>query len=42
MPSPLWSYQLGLQTGFMPTDPRHSVGIRAALGVVFDDGFSAW
>ncbi|KAJ7744229.1 hypothetical protein B0H14DRAFT_463704 [Mycena olivaceomarginata] len=36
MPSPLWSYQFGLQTGFMPTDPRHSVGICAALGVVKD------
>ncbi|KAJ7351362.1 hypothetical protein DFH08DRAFT_992784 [Mycena albidolilacea] len=44
IPSPLWSYQFGLQTGFMPTDPRHSVGICAALGVVkdpFDDVFSA-
>ncbi|KAJ7351375.1 hypothetical protein DFH08DRAFT_957693 [Mycena albidolilacea] len=44
MPSPLWSYQFGPQTGFMPTDPRHSVGICAALGIVkdpFTDVFSA-
>ncbi|KAF8602790.1 glycoside hydrolase [Ceratobasidium sp. AG-I] len=24
--SPLWSYQLGLQNGFMPTDPRSAAG----------------
>ncbi|KAJ7846576.1 hypothetical protein B0H14DRAFT_3454267 [Mycena olivaceomarginata] len=36
MLSPLWSYQFGLQTGFMPTDPRHSVGICAALDIVKD------
>jgi hypothetical protein len=28
----LWSYQLGLQTGFMPIDLHDSV-VRAALGV---------
>ncbi|KAJ7351381.1 hypothetical protein DFH08DRAFT_1078414 [Mycena albidolilacea] len=27
MPSALLSYQFGLQTGFMPTNPRHSIGI---------------
>ncbi|KAJ7302471.1 hypothetical protein DFH08DRAFT_73845 [Mycena albidolilacea] len=25
--SPLWSYQFELQTGFMPIDPRDSVGV---------------
>jgi hypothetical protein len=44
MRSPVWSYQLGLQTGLMPIDPRDSVGVCAALGVVkdsFDHVFSA-
>ncbi|KAJ7035081.1 glycoside hydrolase family 5 protein [Mycena alexandri] len=43
--SPLWSYQLGLEGGWMPTDPRTSVGTCAALGVQaapFDGTFSAW
>ncbi|KAJ7892517.1 glycoside hydrolase family 5 protein [Mycena olivaceomarginata] len=43
--SPLWSYQLGLQLGFMPTDPRQSSGVCAALDVVkapFVGTFSAW
>ncbi|KAJ7463501.1 glycoside hydrolase family 5 protein [Mycena galericulata] len=43
--SPLWSYQLGLEGGWMPTDPRTSVGTCAALGVdsaPFDGTFSAW
>ncbi|KAG2050896.1 glycoside hydrolase family 5 protein [Suillus hirtellus] len=31
--SPLWSYQLGLQYGWIPTDPRTAVGTCAALGV---------
>ncbi|OAX37313.1 glycoside hydrolase [Rhizopogon vinicolor AM-OR11-026] len=31
--SPLWSYQLGLQQGWMPTDPRAAEGTCAALGV---------
>ncbi|OSD08667.1 glycoside hydrolase family 5 protein [Trametes coccinea BRFM310] len=26
-PSPAWSYQLGLQEGWMPTDPRDSEGV---------------
>ncbi|KAJ7787556.1 hypothetical protein B0H14DRAFT_3505300 [Mycena olivaceomarginata] len=34
--SALWSYQLGLQTGFMPIDLHDSVGVRAAFGVVKD------
>ncbi|CCO32664.1 putative glucan 1,3-beta-glucosidase D [Rhizoctonia solani AG-1 IB] len=25
--SPLWSYKLGLDNGFMPTDPRQAVGV---------------
>ncbi|KAJ7692426.1 glycoside hydrolase superfamily [Mycena rosella] len=43
--SPLWSYQLGLEGGWMPTDPRTAVGKCAALGVPglqFDGTFSAW
>jgi hypothetical protein len=43
--SPLWSYRLGLQNGFMPTGPRDSVGVYAALGVAkdpFTGVFSAW
>jgi len=43
--SPLWSYSLGLQNGFMPTDPRDSTGVCAALGVdsdPFPGTFSTW
>ncbi|KAG5653125.1 hypothetical protein H0H81_002192 [Sphagnurus paluster] len=43
--SPLWSYQLGLQNGWMPTDPRTSIGTCAALGVsgpIFDGTFLPW
>jgi hypothetical protein len=36
MRSPLWSSQFRLQTGFLPIDPRDSVGVCAALGVVED------
>jgi len=31
--APLWSYQLGLQGGWIPTDPRDSVGKCKSLGV---------
>ncbi|KAJ2922822.1 hypothetical protein H1R20_g14279, partial [Candolleomyces eurysporus] len=31
--SPLWSYQLGLEGGWMPTDPRTAAGTCAALEV---------
>lgn len=31
--SPLWSYQLGLQGGWIPKDPRTAAGTCAALGV---------
>ncbi|KAJ7929518.1 glycoside hydrolase [Mycena leptocephala] len=43
--SPLWSYQLGLQGGWMPTDPRAASGVCASLNVsgpIFDGTFSAW
>ncbi|TFK68459.1 glycoside hydrolase [Pluteus cervinus] len=43
--SPLWSYQLGLQGGWMPTDPRTSVGTCASLGVsgpIFDGQYESW
>ncbi|KAJ7692238.1 glycoside hydrolase superfamily [Mycena rosella] len=43
--APLWSYQLGLEGGWMPTDPRTSVGKCVALGDAgpkFDGTFSAW
>ena len=45
MEAPLWSYQLGLQNGWMPTDPRRSVGTCQALGgdqEPFDGTYSAW
>ncbi|KAJ7440500.1 hypothetical protein B0H11DRAFT_2252937 [Mycena galericulata] len=45
MSSPLWSYQLDLDCGWMPTDPSTSVGTCAALGVdsvPFNSTFSAW
>ncbi|KAF7328260.1 Glycoside hydrolase family 5 protein [Mycena venus] len=43
--SPLWSYQLGLQGGWMPTDPRKALGKCASIGIKgssFDGTFSAW
>ncbi|KAG1870210.1 glycoside hydrolase family 5 protein [Suillus subalutaceus] len=43
--SPLWSYQLGLQNGWIPTDPRTAVGTCAALGVIgpqFDGVYQAY
>ncbi|KAJ6536155.1 glycoside hydrolase [Mycena capillaripes] len=43
--SPLWSYQLGLEGGWMPTDPRKAQGKCAAIGVKgvqFDGKYSAW
>lgn len=43
--APLWSYQLGLQNNFMPTDPRQATGKCAAVGVQgkqFDGTFSSW
>ncbi|KAJ7877774.1 glycoside hydrolase family 5 protein [Mycena leptocephala] len=43
--SPLWSYQLGLAGGWMPTDPRAAHGKCGAIGIKaaqFDGTFSAW
>ncbi|KZP22691.1 glycoside hydrolase family 5 protein [Athelia psychrophila] len=43
--SPLWSYQLGLQEGWIPTDPRTAVGKCAAVGVsgaAFDGTYLPW
>ncbi|KAH7883443.1 glycoside hydrolase family 5 protein [Phlebopus sp. FC_14] len=43
--SPLWSYQLGLELGWMPTDPRKASGTCAALGVVgqpFEGQYYSW
>ncbi|KAF8805238.1 glycoside hydrolase [Phlegmacium glaucopus] len=41
--SPLWSYQLGLQGGWMPTDPRSAVGVcGAAAGPIFSQSFQSW
>ncbi|KAK7030955.1 hypothetical protein VNI00_013902 [Paramarasmius palmivorus] len=42
--SPLWSYQLGYENGWMPTDPRESNGYCAALGVnePFDGTYQPW
>lgn len=43
--SPLWSYQLGLRNGWMPTDPRAALGTCASLGVSgsdFDGEFQPW
>jgi hypothetical protein len=31
--SPMWSYQLGLQEGWIPTDPRTSEGVCNAAGI---------
>lgn len=43
--APSWSYQLGLANGWMPTDPRKSVGKCKALGGAqnpFAGVYSAW
>ncbi|KAI9465211.1 glycoside hydrolase family 5 protein [Lactarius psammicola] len=43
--APLWSYQLGLQNGWVPTDPRASIGKCQALGgsqAPFPGTYSAW
>lgn len=42
----MWSYQLGLQNGWMPTDPRDAEGtcgsLNVAFGVNFTGQFPAW
>ncbi|KAJ7232221.1 glycoside hydrolase superfamily [Mycena haematopus] len=43
--SPLWSYQLGLQEGWIPRDPRTAIGKCAALGMTpnpFNGTFADW
>jgi glucan 1,3-beta-glucosidase len=43
--SPLWSYQLGLQGGWIPLDPRTAVGKCASVGetgMKFDGTFESW
>jgi aryl-phospho-beta-D-glucosidase BglC (GH1 family) len=43
--APLWSYQLGLQNGWIPTDPRKSTGKCAALNApqaAFAGTYSSW
>lgn len=42
----MWSYQLGVQNGWMPTDPRDAEGtcasLNVAFGVNFTGQFPAW
>ncbi|PFH50439.1 glycoside hydrolase family 5 protein [Amanita thiersii Skay4041] len=43
--APLWSYKLGLENGWMPTDPREAIGTCEGLGVSgneFDGDFEPW
>ncbi|KAF8176767.1 glycoside hydrolase family 5 protein [Pholiota molesta] len=43
--APLWSYQLGLQEGWIPKDPRTASGMCAALGAhsdIFDGVYQPW
>ncbi|PCH41703.1 glycoside hydrolase family 5 protein [Wolfiporia cocos MD-104 SS10] len=44
--SPFWSYQLGLENGWIPADPRTAIGTCEALGVadsnVFDGTYVSW
>ncbi|CAA7260371.1 unnamed protein product [Cyclocybe aegerita] len=41
--SPLWSYQLGLRNGWMPTDPRTAIGTcGSSTGPRFDQSFEPW
>jgi hypothetical protein len=43
--TPLWSYQLGLENGWIPTDPRELLGKCASLGSAqkpFDMQFKPW
>lgn len=43
--TPLWSYQLGLQNGWMPTDPRTAQGKCDAVGIdftPFSGTYSSW
>ncbi|KAF9476407.1 glycoside hydrolase family 5 protein [Pholiota conissans] len=43
--APLWSYQLGLQQGWIPKDPRSASGLCASLNAssdIFDGTFQPW
>ncbi|KAL1743873.1 glycoside hydrolase family 5 protein [Schizophyllum fasciatum] len=43
--APLWSYQLGLQEGYIPKDPRAARGLCAAVGADrqdFDGSYAPW
>ena len=41
--APFWSYQLGLQGGWMPKDPRSAIGTcGASAGPVFSGQFDSW
>ncbi|KAK1221925.1 hypothetical protein PQX77_015253 [Marasmius sp. AFHP31] len=43
--APLWSYKLGLENGWMPTDPREAEGYCARLGITdnsFDGTYEPW
>ncbi|KJA22085.1 glycoside hydrolase family 5 protein [Hypholoma sublateritium FD-334 SS-4] len=43
--TPLWSYQLGLEQGWIPKDPRTAVGMCASLNATLSDfsgTFSPW
>lgn len=43
--APLWSYQLGLENDWMPTDPRSATGVCQSLSAPtssFDGTYSAW
>ncbi|KAI0922151.1 hypothetical protein AcW2_006923 [Taiwanofungus camphoratus] len=44
--SPFWSYQLGLENGWIPTDPRTAVGTCATLGYdnnqPFNGSYESW
>jgi len=43
--APFWSYQLGLEGGWMPTDPREHIGFCASVDVTgpqFDGDYLPW
>ncbi|KAI0666164.1 glycoside hydrolase [Trametes maxima] len=44
--APLWSYQLGLENGWIPTDPREALGLCQSLGyaqnVPWDGQYQSW
>jgi len=39
--SPMWSYKLGLENGWIPTDPREAVGVCDTLNVPFNQPFTS-